>query len=356
MPQTETVQNPIVSVLIVTWNSAGTIQECLKSLRETTERLDFEVIVVDNAGSDGTAGIVKNDHPWVRLIETGANVGFARAMNLAASLARGRYLFLFNPDARVENDAVSILAGFLDADKEAGAASPDILEAGGGRSLAAVQKRPTLVDQFLRQFGLRRLWSHRGLKKSGPEPSRGDRLSGSAMMIPARVWSKVGPLNEELPLYFEDLDISTRIERAGLSLWRVPEAVVVHTGECSAEVFPQRRMLLAMENGQAPWMYFNLYHSPLAALIFNLTIFGGSLFRLLTAWTVGWVAFIRGDYGKAWRKRITANSSALLGWSWGSKKDFLIKVQFRFYGGPGAEKAGPVERGDTLRSPAGNSD
>ncbi len=190
-----------------------------------------------------------------------------------------------------------------------------------------------MASEFLRQFGLQKILGNKLKKGLGSEPVRGDRLSGSAMMVPTLVWKEVGPLNDELPMYFEDLEISARIERSGRELWRVPEAVVTHAGELSAEVFPQRRMLLAMENGQAPWMYFNLYHGRVSASIFTLIIFIGSLFRLMVVRTVGWAALVRGGRGKAWRQRVIANSGALLGWSWGSKKEFLIKVQFRFYGG-----------------------
>ena len=354
MTQESPRPNPKVSILIVTWNSARVVGQCLESVKSLTAPGSYEVVVIDNAGPDDTVELIKRDFPWARLFETGRNVGFARAVNLAAGQARGEYLFLLNPDARLDNDAVGVLAAFLEEHPQAGAAGPEIREAGGGRALAAHQERPTLASQLGCQFGLNRLLGRARKNKPGTEPEQGGRLSGSAMMIPVRVWREVGPLNEELPMYFEDLDLSARIQRSGRELWRVPRASVTHLGELSAKSFPRRRMLLAMENGQAPWMYFRVYQGRAAARAFNLIIFLGSLFRLTLMWTLGLAALISGRRGRSWRGRIINESRALLGWSWGSKKDFITRVQYHFYGTPGRSgKEARPEAGTEADSGAG---
>lgn len=94
-----------VSIIIVNWNTRDILQDCLKSIYEQTRDIDFEVIVIDNASSDGSAEMVKAEFPPVILIENTKNRGFAAANNQGVKIARGRYVLLLNSDTVVFDGA-----------------------------------------------------------------------------------------------------------------------------------------------------------------------------------------------------------------------------------------------------------
>src|SRR5437667_8345798 len=90
-----------LSIIIVTWNVSGLLADCLHSIVPNTSSLAVEVIVVDNASSDGTADRLQRDFGWVRVLANDCNLGFARANNQALAMARGRFILFLNPDARL---------------------------------------------------------------------------------------------------------------------------------------------------------------------------------------------------------------------------------------------------------------
>ncbi len=102
-----------IAVIIVSWNSFEDLRTCLESLKESLPQ-NSEILVVDNASTDGTPGMVKRDFPQVRLLCQTENLGFARANNLAAGSSDAEYLMILNPDTRVFPDTIQSLAKFLD--------------------------------------------------------------------------------------------------------------------------------------------------------------------------------------------------------------------------------------------------
>jgi N-acetylglucosaminyl-diphospho-decaprenol L-rhamnosyltransferase len=135
-------RRPVVSVCVVNWNCRELLRDCLRSLRTPLQGVRLEVIVVDNASSDGAADMVERFFPGVRLIRNAENVGFARASNQAAAAARGRYLFFLNNDTVVPPGALRRLAAFARAHPEAGLIGP-LLRDGAGRPQASCRRRPT---------------------------------------------------------------------------------------------------------------------------------------------------------------------------------------------------------------------
>ena len=146
-----------VSVLIVTWNSGGDIQDCLDSVFAHSGDVPLEVIVVDNGSTDRTAEIVRSYKVGVRFVEAGANLGFPRGINLALDLSGGEYVMLLNPDARFETDVLSTLWRFLGAHPTAGAVGPKIVEPDGRTVLFAARRFPSATAALCTELGLRRL-------------------------------------------------------------------------------------------------------------------------------------------------------------------------------------------------------
>src|ERR1700733_9544854 len=109
-----------ISVIIVSWNACGYLRDCLDSIRQTGTSVVHEVIVVDNASTDGSAEMVEEQFPEVVLIKSAKNLGFARANNLGIKRASGEYLALVNSDVLVHPDCLQRLAAVLDARRDVG--------------------------------------------------------------------------------------------------------------------------------------------------------------------------------------------------------------------------------------------
>jgi N-acetylglucosaminyl-diphospho-decaprenol L-rhamnosyltransferase len=274
---------PDLSVVIVTWNSASFIGPCLDALRANTRR-NAECLVVDNASSDDTVGIIRRDNPWVTLLEPGRNLGFAAANNLALQRATGRYLLLLNPDTEVQPGALDALAGLLDRRPAAGAVGARLLNSDGTLQFSTY-RLPTAAtlawEYFLRD--LRRTDDPRAGRYVAADyaverPVEG--LLGACLMVRRQVAEQVGFLDEQFILYCEEVDWCIRLRRAGWELWYTPEALVLHHSGQSAKLAPARSFLLLQRNRFR--LYSKWYALPQRVLLESITR-AGMLYQM-TFW------------------------------------------------------------------------
>ena len=279
---------PDVSVIIVTWNSAGCIASCLESLQRHGSEEILEIIVVDNGSSDETVSLIADQYPEVRLLLMGANLGFPKANNLAAAQANGQYLFFLNPDARLENTAIALLRTRLVGDEQLGIVGPSICDEAGHSVVVDARSFPSLRNTCFRYLGLRTLFpGHPVFGAAYLHPSKRvtsqevECLTGAAMFMEAARFHAVGGFDDELPMYFEDMDLCGKVNATGKRCGYEPAARVTHLGGESAALSPIARFLLALEDGQAPWMYFRRYRSLRTAQTFTLVLALGNLFRIM---------------------------------------------------------------------------
>lgn len=211
-----------VSVLVVAYQSGPHLADCLAAIEAQTFR-DFEIVVVDNASTDGAPARALAAHPYAQLIEAGANLGFAAGMNLAARHARGRWLALINPDAFADPDWLRKLMA-------------------GAEAFPAVHcftSRQLLADDPGKLDGLGDVMSITGFPWRGgyrhPDPGPlqpGEVFSacGGAMMISHQVFDSLGGFDERLFCYGEDVDLGYRLRLVGEPTLLIPDAVVRHHG------------------------------------------------------------------------------------------------------------------------------
>jgi hypothetical protein len=225
---------PAVSVIVVTHESAVDIAACLDSLRRHPPARSLEVIVVDNASTDGTAAIVEKDYPEVRLVRSDRRRGFAANCNSGARLARGAILFLLNPDARVTSGSVDALAAYLDTHPLVAVVGPRLVYPDGSPQPSA-RRFPTPAVTLLRRSPLRLLWPHSEgerrhlmLDTEFDRPAVVDWLLGAALALRASEYVELGGLDEGYRLYCEDIDLCRRAWEAGGCVVLQPEAVVEH--------------------------------------------------------------------------------------------------------------------------------
>lgn len=230
-----------VSVLIVSYNTCALLDACLTSIARAT-RCAHEVIVVDNASRDGSAAMVRDRHPYVKLVANQGNVGFAAANNQASRLAEGHYWLFLNPDTVILDSAIDRLAAFLDAHPEVGVCGPCHLDA-GGRPVTSVFRFPTFWSSFwsslgvtpLRPIAVRRAQVRRYLL-DGVHAQDVDSVQGSGLMIRAQLFRQIRGFDERFFMYHEEIDLCYRVQQAHQRVVYVPWSAIVHYDGASAQL------------------------------------------------------------------------------------------------------------------------
>ena len=263
----------VVSIIIVSWNARDYLLKCLASLTPRSCSYPFEVIVVDNASSDGSPDCVEKSFPHVRLVRNASNLGFARANNLGISLSTGRYLCLVNSDVKVQDDCISRLVDFCRDHPDVGLAGPYIM-GGDGRLQRSCRGFPTVWNMLCRALALDSLFprvrafsgyslSHWAQTDQRPV----DILTGCFWLARREALAGVGLLDESFFMYGEDMDWCRRFRNCGHQVFFVPDATAVHYGGASSSNAPLR---FYIERHRADLHYWTKHHSRLGTACFYL--------------------------------------------------------------------------------------
>jgi len=224
-----------VSVIIVNWNAAQLLDACLSSLRGEAA----EVVVVDNASADGSADMVVQNHPDVRVLRQARNTGFAGGVNAGAEAATGGHLLFLNPDAEAAPGAVSRLSRFLDEHPDAAAVAGRLVDADGQPQHGwNVRRLPTLsnlvselllVDRIWPLNPWRRRWL--SLDVDAAVHAEVEQPAAACLMVRRTAFERVGGFDDRyFPAWFEDVDFCRRLRSAGGRIWYCPDAVFRHRG------------------------------------------------------------------------------------------------------------------------------
>jgi N-acetylglucosaminyl-diphospho-decaprenol L-rhamnosyltransferase len=223
---------PRLSIIIVTYNSRTEIDETLRALRHPRPRTDHEIVVVDNASADGTSSHVRAAWAGIRVIDSGANLGFAAANNLGIRQTSSELVLLLNPDTRATGIAVDQLVAGLDARPDAAIIGPRIVDAHGHAELsfgAMISPLADLRQKVLVTGGIRRLPV---LSTIVDRMTRHTRevgwVSGACLMIRRADLDGAGLLDERFFMYTEDVDLCASIRARGSKVVFLAEAQIEH--------------------------------------------------------------------------------------------------------------------------------
>ena len=224
-----------LSVVFLSYNTRDLTRQALDSVLAAAEGLEVEIFVVDNASVDGSADMVAEEFPQVKLIRNAANVGFAAGNNVALRQVIGEYALLINTDTIVRRDALRTMVEFLDEHPEAGACGCKILDPDGTLQLDSRRGFPTPLAAFCKMSGLSRFFpkhpliAHYHMTYLDPEQTAEvEVLSGSCMMVRKAAMDQVGLLDEDYFMYGEDIDWCYRFHQAGWKIYYVPTTSIIH--------------------------------------------------------------------------------------------------------------------------------
>jgi GT2 family glycosyltransferase len=228
-----------LSVIILTYRSAGYITRCLAAARRATEGLNAEIIVVDNNSPDDTVRVVRETAPWANVLARDVNSGFADGCTAGARVAKGRFLVFVNPDAEVRPDAFAALLDCAERHPRAGIVGGRCLTAEGRNDPRSWWGRPTPWSVLCFATGLSTAFpGHRLFDPESPVMWTGERrvpiVTGAMMLVDRRLWDEVGGFDTRIFMYGEDADLCLRARAAGHRPMVTDRAVFVHEGGLSS--------------------------------------------------------------------------------------------------------------------------
>jgi GT2 family glycosyltransferase len=228
-----------LSVIILTYNSEKHITKCLESVLEVTRvKLDAdeaEILIYDNNSSDKTVDTVKAfirtfNTKNIRITKSSENLGFAKGINTAASIARGEYMLFLNPDSELTNDKITDMIRQFDTDSKIAVIGGKITDFDNKEENSA-GKFYSLVNLFIMVLGLE---EQLGIRFSPKKITDVDFVSGGFMMVRKDYFEKLNGFDEQLFMYVEDMEFCFRIKKAGLRILFYPNAIIRHIGQASS--------------------------------------------------------------------------------------------------------------------------
>lgn len=224
-----------VSIVIVNWNSAEYTRQCVASIRENTKKINYEVIVVDNASTDDSLECLEAIG-GIRLIRSEQNIGFARANNVGVETSSGKVLLFLNPDTELVGPAIDKMFEAL-VTSACAAVGCKLLNTDRTLQTSCIQPFPTIwnqitdIEKLKMMFPQVRMWGIAPLFTLTREyPARVEALSGACIMVRNEVFQEIGQFSTDYFMYAEDIDLCYKIQQTGKYVGYVPDATIVHFG------------------------------------------------------------------------------------------------------------------------------
>lgn len=270
-----TYSEPDISIIIVTYNSATVIGACLRSIAADGAGMAVETLVIDNDSTDDTLASIRAQYPWARIITGHGNVGFARGNNIGFRQARGRYLFMLNPDTELRRGALQALLTYADAHPNVGMVAPHMVYF--DNSLQHNTFRfPDYAQAFYGFFEklapLDSPQNGRYLPADYSHQRQTEHILGAAVFVRREVFTQLGGMDEAFALYFEETDWCYRARQAGWQVHYIPTATVMHIGAHATSKNPERSAVLFARS--RAYFYHKNYGWPSYMVLKAITVFG----------------------------------------------------------------------------------
>src|SRR6202162_3112233 len=248
-----------LSIVVICWNDVGEIGECLESVFAVTTGIEFDVIVADNGSTDGSVAYVREHFSKVKVVETGANLGFAGGNNRGFRVARGEYVLILNPDTVICDRAIEKMVAYADRHPEAGAFGCRVLNPAGSYQPSA-RPIPSVWSYLIAALYLRSLgrlsslfiadtyvgWDGTAERQIGFQ-------AGCFILVRGQLLKKLGGFDETLFHQFEDADLCMRVWKSGNSILFYPGAQIIHIGGQNRGRYP---IAVVLETHRSRYRFF----------------------------------------------------------------------------------------------------
>ncbi|UBF29133.1 glycosyltransferase family 2 protein [Kovacikia minuta CCNUW1] len=254
-------RTPIISIILVNYNGADIVGECLRSLEQFLQSYPYEVIVVDNASQDGSPDLIEHTFPWVQLLKQPENRGFGAGNNIAAKVARGEFLLLLNTDTQMTSDILPHLIRQIKDYPDVGIIGPQLLNPDGSLQLSTAWKISIVGEyQTLKQQKDYQEPKHQAsITQKFKALQEVDIVVGAAFFIRKALFEQLGGFDENFFMYFEESDLCQRARNLGWKILYTPEISVIHIRGHSVNKVSDR-MRLEYRKSQ---LYYYQKHRPL---------------------------------------------------------------------------------------------
>lgn len=272
-----------VSIIIVSYNTCAILLDCLASIYQWLPSRTSEIIVIDNASTDGSAEAVAQGFPGVLLLRNAENLGFAKANNQGMQRATGKYLLLLNPDTLFVEDTITPLLAFMEQHAEAGMAGCKILNRDGSLqpsyfplpNLATVLWTALFLDRLVPLNHVNGKWVLQ--HQPTASPFRVQRLLGAFLFVRREVFKKIGGFDEGFFLYSEEEDLCYRVLQQGWAIYYFPQTPIIHLGGQSAPKADPRAVVYANESKVR---FFRKHYGTATQLLFRSIWFVALIIRM----------------------------------------------------------------------------
>lgn len=277
-----------ISVIIVTWNSAGEIIDCVRSVTLAAKGLNSELIIIDNNSQDDSFALAnKIDFPKLITLQNSENLGYTKAVNQGIKLATGRYVLLLNPDTVLKESSLHEMLNFMESNPTYGSCAPLMLNPDGTQQYS-VRNFPTYWRMFC-EFSLLAYifpksklfgsWKAKYMDYSAEQDI--EQPMAAAFMIRSELLKKVDNMDERYRMFFNDVDLCKKVYDAGLRIRLIPSSVVIH--EHGSSIKKDRANMIRIWNDDCALYFEKHFGRGLLLMWLKLNLKISGFFRVLLA-------------------------------------------------------------------------
>lgn len=235
------VKKPDMSIILVNYNTRELTRNCIKSIYEKTQGLEFDIWVVDNESTDGTCDMLRDEFPQVNIIQSGGNIGFGRANNLAIEKSNAKYILLLNTDTELINNAPLLFFEFMEKNPDTGACGGNLYNE-KGEHVHSYGYFLDIKTKVIRMLQLKNFFpdiKQRIDDKGNNEKDEFKKVEliiGADLCIRKSVLDKIGYFDKDFFLYFEESELQFRMTKAGYNAYILPQAKLYHLEGKSSKI------------------------------------------------------------------------------------------------------------------------
>jgi hypothetical protein len=311
-----------LSIIIVNWNTREMLGACLQSIHDYTDGLRIQTLVVDNNSSDGSREFVAERFPFVELMNSGGNIGFGRANNLALPQARSPFVLYLNPDTELRPGALRAMLDCLGSRPELGGVGCRLMDSAGRTQPLGLQVFPNPIREFLRLAvyteSLGRRWPAFFRWLDAEKSADVIKIYGACLMVRRSLLDEIGAFDDRYFMYCEDVDLCRRIVEGGWKLHYLHKPAIIHHGAGASAKAPGAFAVLM--TCQSISKYMRKYYGVPGDVAHRLLVLLAAVIRLVMVAGVSVVGLIRGEASGPEGAGFGCRYRLMLGWALGLKR------------------------------------